>query len=440
MGTAQSAAGTDTVDVVVIYSHGCVACERARPVTAQALSYLNNSTDIKVNYVEYVDNSREGLEYVERYHLNGVPSMVIDGNTIIGPDEFAGDSGVAYNLILQKIRDASGYKVPIVIDRAIERDPSNSTLFHVANTIRNVGNESIFVSFSDGEGNGINITSGTAKWEGTIAPGGSFSLAYNATVSGVDRTQSPRITYMDANGLHVILMPDDLIPGSYSFDPITLLVAGLVAGFNPCIIAILIFIAAEVASATGGKLDIMLNVAVFCLGILAIYLFIGAGLFEAVSIIPSIAGYLEYAVIAILLALAAYAFYNAYQKHAGKASGSATRSLISSIKPLYTKYRLAGSFLLGGLFGMIKMPCAGGIYLAILSKIVLSKELMEGAIYLLIFDIGVILPVLALGLVLALGFGTERMDRLRSKHAVLLHVLNGAILALLAAAFLLNII
>ncbi len=440
MSGAQSTADADTVDVVLIYGHGCVACERARPVTTQALAYLNNSSSIKVNYVEYVDNSREGLEYVERFHLEGVPSMVIGGNTVIGPDEFGGDSGVAYNLILQKIRDASTYEVPIVIDRTIERDPSNATLLNVANTIRNEGNESVFVSFSDGEGNGINVTSGDLKWEGMIPPGGSVSLAYNATAGGLDRTQSPKITYMDSGGAHVVLLPDDTIPGSYSFDPLTLLAAGLIAGFNPCIIAILIFIAAEVASATGNKLDIMLNVAVFCLGILAVYLIVGAGLFEAVSIIPSIAGYLEYAVIIVLFALAAYAFYNAYQRYSGKAPGSATRGLISSVKPLYPKYRLAGSFLLGGLFGMIKMPCAGGIYLAILSKIILSKEILQGAIYLLVFDVGVILPVLALGSLLALGFGTERMDKLRAQHAVLLHVLNGAILALLAAAFLFNII
>jgi len=260
---AQSTAGTDTVDVVLIYGHGCVACERARPVTMQALAYLNNGSAVKVNYVEYVDNSREGLEYVERYHLKGVPSMVIDGNTVIGPDEFGGDSGVVYNLILQKIRDASTYEVPVVIDRTIERDPSNETLLNVANTIRNEGNESVFLSFSDGEGNGLNVTTGAAMWDGTIPAGGSVSLAYTATVSGVDRTQSPRITYMDANGLHVMIMPDDTIPKSYSFDPLTLLLAGLIAGFNPCIIAILIFIAAEVASATGNKLDIMLNVVVF---------------------------------------------------------------------------------------------------------------------------------------------------------------------------------
>ncbi|WP_158301448.1 cytochrome c biogenesis protein CcdA [Methanocella paludicola] len=437
---AQGVTGPDTVDVVLIYSHGCVACERARPVTAQALSYLNNSSSIKVNYVEYIDNSREGLEYFERYHLKGVPSMIINGNTVVGPDEFGGDSGVAYNLILQKIRDASDYTVPVIIDRTMVRDPSNATLINVANMIRNEGNESVFLSFSDGEDNGINVTSGNAKWEGTIPAGGSVSLAYNATVSGLDRTQSPKISYMDSGGAHVVLLPEDMVPGSYSFDLLTLLIAGLVAGFNPCIIAILIFIAAEVASATGNKLDIILNVAVFCLGILAVYLVIGAGLFEAVSIIPSIAGYLEYAVIGILLALATYAFYNAYQRYTGKAVGSATRGLIASVKPLYTKYRLAGSFLLGGLFGMIKMPCAGGIYLAILSKIILSKEILEGVVYLLVFDIGVILPVLALGLLLALGFGTERMEKLRAQHAVLLHALNGAILALLAAAFVLNII
>ncbi|HTY91979.1 MAG TPA: cytochrome c biogenesis protein CcdA [Methanocella sp.] len=427
--------------MVLIYSHGCVACERARPVTMQALSDINNSTTIKVNYVEYVDTSKEGLEYIDRYHLNGVPGMVINGNTVIGSDEFEGDRGVVYNLIIQKIKDANQYKVPVTIDRTIIRDPSNASMLIVSNTIRNEGNETVILSFSDGEGNGINVIAGKASWEGAIQPGNSVSLAYNATVSGdIDRTQSPEITYLDTEGSHVIVMPEDTVPPVYRFDVLTLLAAGVIAGFNPCIIAILIFISAEVASATGNKWDVMLNVLVFCLGILVVYLLIGAGLFEAVSFIPWLSDYLEYAVIIIILALAAYSFLNAYQRYSGKAPGAATRSLIASVKPLYTKYRLAGSFLLGGLFGMVKMPCAGGIYLAILSKIVLSKEVISGAFYLLVFDFGVILPVLALGLLLALGFGAERMEKIRSRHAVLLHILNGSILVLLAAGFFFNII
>lgn len=437
---AQSVSGQgSTVDVVLIYSHGCVACERARPVTMRALSDINNSSTINVHFMEYVDNSMEGLEYVERYHLKGVPNLIINENTVIGPDEFAGDSGVVYNLIIQKIGDASRYRVPITIDRTITRDLSNATIVDVSNTIRNSGNETVIVSFSDGIGNGINVIQGKAAWEGAIKPGDSVSLSYNATLSGdINKSAGPRVSYVDTEGFHVLLMPEDMIQQSYSFDILTLLVAGVIAGFNPCIIAILIFISAEVAAATGKRLDMLLNVLVFCLGILVIYLLIGAGLFEAVSIMPSLNSYLEYAVIAILIALAAYAFLNAYQRYSGKAPGSATRGLIASVKPLYTKYRLAGSFLLGGLFGMVKMPCAGGIYLAILSKIILSKEVLEGAVYLIVFDIGVILPVLALGSLLALGFGAERMDKLRARHAVLLHILNGSILFLLAAAFILN--
>ncbi len=441
-GTAQNAADQNgTVDVVLIYRHGCVACERARPATMQALSDLNNSSSIKVHYEEFVDNSPEGLEYVERYHLQGVPAMVINGNTVIGQDEFNGDSGVVYNLILQKIEAASRYEVPVVVDRSINRDPYNSTIFNVLNTIRNTGNETVLVNFSDGAGNGINVISGIATWEGAIQPGGSVNIAYNATVSGsVEKARGPQLSYLDADGFHVVPMPEDTIPPSYSFDPLTLLASGVIAGFNPCIIAILIFISAEVASATGKKLDVMLNVLAFCLGILAIYMLIGAGLFEAVSFMPSLGGYLKYAIVTVVLVLAAYAFLNAYQRYTGKETGSATRGLISSVKPLYTKYRLTGSFLLGGLFGMVKMPCAGGIYLAILGKIILSKEVLEGIIYLLFFDFGVILPVLALGMLLALGFGTERLDALRARHAVLLHILNGSTLALLAAGFLFNVI
>jgi cytochrome c biogenesis protein CcdA len=428
-----------TVDVVLIYDIGCAACERARPVTMQALADINNSTNIRVNYVEYTDTSSEGLEYVEKYNLPGVPSMIIDGITFIGPNEFNGDAGVVYNLIRQKVEAASRYEVPVVVERTIKRDPVNASILNINNVIRNTGNESALVSFFGGVEGGLNVTPGTAAWEGTIQPGASVTISYNATVGGgVEKARGPRLTYIDTDGSHVILMPDDIIPPAYSFDLLTLLVAGIVAGFNPCIIAILIFIAAEVAAATGKKRDLVLNVLSFCAGILAVYLLIGVGLFEAVSFLPALSDYLEYAIVLILVLLAAFAFFNAYQRYAGKAPGSATRGLIALAKPAYAKYRLAGSFLLGGLFGLVKMPCAGGIYLAILGKIILSKEIVSGIVYLLIFDLGVILPVLFLGLLLALGVGTERLDAVRTRHAVALHVLNGTILVLLAAGFLLN--
>jgi hypothetical protein len=246
----------------------------------QALADIQNNTTIEVNFVEYTDTSAEGLEYVQRYHLPGVPSMVINGNTFIGPNEFNGDSGVVYNLIRQKIEAASRYEVPVVVDRTISRDTANASILHINNRVRNIGNESVLVSFSDGAGNGINVTSGVATWDGTIQPGGSVNIAYNATVgAGIDKTQGPELTYIDTDGSHVILLPEDTIPPSYSFDLLTLLIGGVIAGFNPCIIAILIFISAEVAASTGKKLDLVLNVLSFCAGILAIYLVIGAGLF-----------------------------------------------------------------------------------------------------------------------------------------------------------------
>lgn len=439
-GAAQGDAGADrTIGVVLVYRHGCAECEKARPVTAQALADVRSNSTVRIAYEEYVDSSPEGLGYVERYHLEGVPSLVIDNNSVIGPVEFQGDRGVVYNLIVRKITEASLYRVPVAVARTVVWNASDASLLDASATIRNDGNETVFASFSDAAGGGPGATPGTAAWEGALRPGESVELEYAIAVAeGAESIPGPDVSYVDADGSHVLLVPGTPVPTAYSFDPATLFFAGFIAGFNPCVIAIVVFIGAEVVAASGKRRDVVLNVLAFCLGILAVYLLVGAGLFEAVRVLPAIGGLLEPAVIAIVLALAAYAFYGAYLRASGRAPGAATRGLIAAARPLYAKYSLAGSLLLGGLFGLVKMPCAGGIYLAILSRIVLAGKALEGVAALLVFDAGVVLPVLALGLLLATGVGAGRLEAFRSRHAVFLHILNGSVLALLAAGLLLD--
>ncbi len=53
---------------------------------------------------------------------------------------------------------------------------------------------------------------------------------------------------------------------------VTVFSAGLLAGFNPCILAILAFLASSMFAITGRRMDILAMVAAFSLGMFAVYI------------------------------------------------------------------------------------------------------------------------------------------------------------------------
>jgi cytochrome c biogenesis protein CcdA len=86
------------------------------------------------------------------------------------------------------------------------------------------------------------------------------------------------------------------------------------------------------------------------------------------------------------------------------------------------------------------MPCVGGIYIAILGAIVESSEARSGLIYLTAYNLGVVLPVLALGALLVLGLSPGRVDDFRKRHRFALKLATGVILVGMAGGFIFNII
>ncbi len=117
---------------------------------------------------------------------------------------------------------------------------------------------------------------------------------------------------------------------------------------------------------------------------------------------------------------------------------SVFKSFLDRYKPVYRKFSLAANFGLGGAFGLIKMPCVGGIYVAILGAIVQSGEAGSGLPYLAAYNFGIILPVLALGALLTLGLSPGKINEFRHRHRITLKIASGLILMLMAAGFLVN--
>ena len=96
----------------------------------------------------------------------------------------------------------------------------------------------------------------------------------------------------------------------------TVFAAGLLAGFNPCLLAMLAFLASSMLASTGRRRDILTMVAFFSLGTFVVYIIFGVGLFSVLQE-KSTAAMFRFVLAAILLVLGLMQLEDARRLHCG---------------------------------------------------------------------------------------------------------------------------
>jgi cytochrome c biogenesis protein CcdA len=212
---------------------------------------------------------------------------------------------------------------------------------------------------------------------------------------------------------------------------VTVFAVGLLAGFNPCLLAILAFLASTMLAITGRRRDILTMVAFFSLGIFAVYIIFGLGLFSVLQEKSSTALF-RFVLAAVLLFLGLMQLEDARRLQSGGESLFRTDWTKKYIHGAVASRRLSSYFLLGALFSLVRAPCVGGVYIAIIGIISSQGYASSGLIYLMIYNLGIALPVLLLGGIIALGMSPEQVDQFRNKHRVAIRLITGITLFALA--------
>ncbi|MDM7934136.1 MAG: cytochrome c biogenesis protein, partial [Methanothrix sp.] len=195
----------------------------------------------------------------------------------------------------------------------------------------------------------------------------------------------------------------------------TVFAAGLLAGFNPCLLAILAFLASAVLSSAGHRRDVVSMVACFSLGIFVVYYLFGVGLFHLLQE-KSIASGFRLALTVLLLVLGLMQLEDARRLYNGGDSLFRTDWAMKYVEGAVARKKYSAYFLLGALFSLVKAPCVGAVYIAIIGIISSQGYASAGLIYLMLYNLGVVFPVLILGGVIALGMSPEQVDRFRHDH------------------------
>ncbi|MBU4338087.1 sulfite exporter TauE/SafE family protein [Patescibacteria group bacterium] len=206
---------------------------------------------------------------------------------------------------------------------------------------------------------------------------------------------------------------------------------GFLAGFNPCLLAILAFIASVTLANTGKRRNVLMIVIMFSLGIFVTYLIAGLGLHKIIGQSAPLQDTIKNILVAIVGILGIWHIYDAYYLRKNTESSFHTpRAFIRLTESVTKKVSLPAAFLIGSLFSLIKAPCVGAVYLVILDT--MRNDTGTGMIYLASYNLGVVLPVLILGAAIAFGMNPKRVEEFRKDKRVALRGVTGAMLVIIA--------
>jgi cytochrome c biogenesis protein CcdA len=259
---------------------------------------------------------------------------------------------------------------------------------------------------------------------------GNKSVLRDLLISGIEN--APPMTQNNSNQT---IPKIDPLP---ELSPLMVLIAGFLAGFNPCLIAVMTFLATITLSSQGGRKDILIMVAGFCTGIFIVFMLGGLFLLSVVKQHPQITDSITLFLVLLIGIMGLWHLYDAYHLNKHDRSSFKTPNLFKRLmnaiegNAMEGKNILIVSCIAGGVFSLVKVPCIAPVYFAIIDLIISQGNIAKGSIYLIMYNLGVVFPVLVLGILLAFGMSPEKVTDFREKRRIGVRVITGIVLIALA--------
>jgi cytochrome c biogenesis protein CcdA len=215
--------------------------------------------------------------------------------------------------------------------------------------------------------------------------------------------------------------------------PYLLLTAGILSGFNPCLLAVMAFLASVTLTQKGRRKEMLKITLGFSTGIFTMHMLAGLSILGTVNFVPEIRSYFSEIAVLMTALLGVWHIYDAYwlRKHA-KSTFRTPQPLKDFMSRMDEKNLLLLSFLAGGMFSLVKAPCVGAVYLSLLSLLAMKTDIIRGIEYMWIFNLGLLLPVVFLGLLLTFGLSPKKVTEFRERKRVGIRLTTGLILIALA--------
>ena len=212
--------------------------------------------------------------------------------------------------------------------------------------------------------------------------------------------------------------PGSTLAGRLAALPI--LAAGLLDGINPCAFTTLVFLLSALALAGRSRRQILWIGVCFTAAVFLTYLAIGAGLLQGVRLagaFPVLSAALRWLLIAGLAVLAALSFYDYALIRSGRAKDILLQLPDRFKQRIHRDIReqtrsaglAASSLALGFLVAVFELACTGQVYFPTLVYLVRIRPDAGSFFYLLLYNLGFILPLGAVFLLAWLGVASQRL-------------------------------
>lgn len=365
---------TEKIRVIYFYAADCSKCQKIKPF----IDDIKEKYKDKIDFLEHDVKSKQEclqlfLQFIKAYNLPSDKASV--PLVFIGKDYLLGVNDIENNLE-SKINEKISNKEGLLLDchKFLE------------------------------------------DWEKGIRPDNAVDIGTCSATSSQDSCS---------------IVADPIEINTPKFTVPSVFVVGFLAGFNPCLLAILAFIASVTLASTGKRRNVILIVIMFSLGIFVTYLIVGVGLLKVIDESPGLQNTIKTAVIALISFLGIWQIYDAYHLRKNEESSFYTPKAFVRLTENMTKnVNLPAAFFMGSLFSLIKAPCVGAVYLMILDMVRNGQG--GGMIYLASYNLGVVFPVLVLGTAIAFGANPEKIEKFRKERRSALRFVTGAALLIIA--------
>jgi len=279
---------------------------------------------------------------------------------------------------------------------------------------------------------------GNPDWQDIIKPQDTaklrivFSPASHNIIGKIDRTVYLKTNLSDKPS-EIKLKVNVYVPGiseeigKQKWNPWkvlpVILSTGFLDGINPCAIGVLLLFIAFLFTIRRTKRNIFIMGGVYIAAIYLAYLGIGLGIFKAIVIsgYPNIIGKIA-AYLIIVLGIINIVDYFRPDKSPILAIPSFSKG---TLKYWMEKATIPTAFIFGFLVGLCTFPCSGGIYVAIIGLLASSQTKLSGLIYLLIYNVMFVMPLIILLVASANKYAVKKITQWEKSKARGMRLLSG---------------
>jgi cytochrome c biogenesis protein CcdA len=214
-----------------------------------------------------------------------------------------------------------------------------------------------------------------------------------------------------------------------------IVVSGLLDGINPCAFAVLLFFVAFLFVTSRTSLEqtkrrLLLVGSIYITGVYLAYLMIGLGIIRIITITPF--SHLVAKIGGVLVILLGTVNIKDYFWPGRGPSLRMSTSQWKAVRRWIRKSTVPSSFIMGLLVSLFEFPCTGGIYFAILGMLAQKTTFTQGFIYLVIYNVAFVLPLIILLVFVShrrvVRFSLENWQRRRGK---IMRLLLGLVMVIL---------